>query len=263
MTILSALNDPLFGSPEPDTPFSDSSTGGSPVHAGDVVLILGAGQAPDTYVQRPLENLRRAVQQLFEGNGGHVKAFNTPLWHTETLPLPRLVIHKDPHRQTLDQLTEAAYQFALCHYNRHQGEAVTGGKLLIVGFSYGGVLANHLAKRLGKVGIPKKLLVMLDAALGPDSHKIDRVIEDDVAFCYNVWQQQNFKGLFKGFFRGHTLNNPLASYGSPCYRNDGSTNNIVNIEVKVRHGYVVYDQAGEIIKWVRQTLESDAVSGLY
>lgn len=52
----------------------------------------------------------------------------------------------------------------------------------------GGVLANHLSKRLKKDGIKVNFLLTIDAALGSSSDAADRKIDDNVEEKLNIYQ---------------------------------------------------------------------------
>ncbi|MDR3715835.1 MAG: DUF6443 domain-containing protein [Puia sp.] len=63
------------------------------------------------------------------------------------------------------------------------------GRIVIYGYSYGGQLANYLAKRLEKVGIRVTLLVTVDAAAGLSSNSVDRTISGNVDLNVNFFQK--------------------------------------------------------------------------
>lgn len=74
---------------------------------------------------------------------------------------PILVITPNypPTTEALDRLTNDAFEFVKKNYNKDaDGNSVKGGRVTIVGFSYGGVLALHLSRRLDKAGIPVEVL---------------------------------------------------------------------------------------------------------
>ena len=60
----------------------------------------------------------------------------------------------------LDDATEATYNYI--KENRTED-----GQVIVYGYSWGGVLANHLAKRLEKDKIKVSFLITVDAADGP------------------------------------------------------------------------------------------------
>ena len=62
------------------------------------------------------------------------------------------------------------------------------GKIVIYGYSYGGVIANKLAKALNEKNIPIELLVTIDAANGWGSDKVDRTISTNVKKNLNYYQ---------------------------------------------------------------------------
>src|SRR5690606_7258628 len=89
----------------------------------------------------------------------------------------------------------------------------------IYGYSYGGVLANHLSKRLKKDGIKVNFLITIDAAKGPNSDEVDRKVEDNVEENLNIYQ---------------TKKSSVGSRGGKNTRNDGSEKGIKN-EISVSY----------------------------
>jgi RHS repeat-associated protein len=89
--------------------------------------------------------------------------------------------------QSLDIATQAAYDFVKENYNKVNGKDVEGGKVVIEGYSFGGVLANHLTSRLVTDGIKVDFLVTVDAAAGFQTNQVVRVVESEVNL--NVFQR--------------------------------------------------------------------------
>lgn len=67
-------------------------------------------------------------------------------------------------------------------------EDVEGGQAIIQGYSYGGVLDNHLSKRLKEVKLDVNLLVTVGAAAGPESSDVDRTVSSNVKKNLNYFQ---------------------------------------------------------------------------
>ena len=117
-----------------------------------------------------------------------------------------------------DANTQEAYEHIISNYKNNPK-----GKVLLYGYSWGGVLANHLAKRLNKAGIKVALLVTVDAARGWGSDKVDRTISDNVEVNENYYED-NVDGW----------RDPTKSYGAA---NKGGPNTIVHNHNKSKDTY--------------------------
>lgn len=84
-------------------------------------------------------------------------------------------------------------------------KANPNGKVIIYGYSYGGVLANHLAKRLDEKNISVDLLITVDAANGRGSDKVDRNISKNVKKNINYFEKNKSNSKFK---------RPIGSHGA-------------------------------------------------
>jgi len=103
-------------------------------------------------------------------------------------------------------------------------EANPHGKLAIVGYSYGGVVAMKLSRALDKENLGVDLLVTLDAANGTGSDKIDRTIPSNVKKNVNYYET-NAKNVPLG------LKSLMSSKGGPNSRAAGNnTTQIKNID---------------------------------
>jgi RHS repeat-associated protein len=89
------------------------------------------------------------------------------------------------------------------------------GKVVIYGYSYGGVLATRLAKQLNKAGVKVDLLVTVDAANGWGSNKVDRKTSKNVKKNVNYYQKNT-----------SFANDPTLSHGDA-----NSGNNVDNIDM--------------------------------
>ncbi|WP_202183117.1 DUF6443 domain-containing protein [Chitinophaga solisilvae] len=173
---------------------------------GDVVVAFGGA---DLLMQRdkggaPL--ILKAVQeQYLSKKGGQAKSFHSDFWNSN---------HRIP--ETLDDVTQSAYDYILSNYNKDNGKDVKGGKVILQGYSYGGVLVTHLARRLKKANIPVALLVTVDAAAGPESDNLDRTIPSNVDRNINIYQ---------------TKPSGIRSHGDANKKEEGSNTRMVNVDV--------------------------------
>ncbi len=108
-----------------------------------------------------------------------------------------------------DEITQDAYDAIL---KNHASDPQ--GRVLLYGYSYGGVLVNYLAKRLQKAGIAVKLMVTVDAANGWGSDKVDRTIGG------NVEKNENYYEENVSF-----LHDATKSHGGPNKGKSGQVNN--------------------------------------
>ena len=95
------------------------------------------------------------------------------------------------NKKDLDKATQAAYYYVV--ESRKNGD----GRLIRYGYSWGGVLANHLAKRLKENNIDNTdFLVIVDAANGGKSDDVDRDYSDsaDLVDVYYTPDRSNFLG---------------------------------------------------------------------
>lgn len=138
---------------------------------GDVVVAFGGGDVFGTGDKGLADDIVATVQEnVLNSEGGVARAYSSPFW--QAFP---------ENYKSLDRLTEAAYQFIISNYNRDdEGNHVEGGRVLIYGYSLGGVLAERLPERLAFDGIEVDLLVTVDAAAGPRTGEVDRMIGENV-----------------------------------------------------------------------------------
>ncbi|MBT1704451.1 thioesterase domain-containing protein [Chryseosolibacter indicus] len=81
----------------------------------------------------------------------------------------------------LEELTQEAYDYGLKNYG-------SGGRVVVYGYSYGGVLAHHLEKRLKQNKIKVNFLVTVDAAAGDQSDQLDRIVSENTTESLNIYQ---------------------------------------------------------------------------
>jgi len=114
------------------------------------------------------------------------------------------IVYSSFYYWSADHLTQRAYDEVVNNNKRDPN-----GKVLIYGYSYGGVLANYLAKRLEAVGIQVDVLVTVDAANGWGSDDVDRKISK------NVKKNVNFYEKNTSFKRDPTMSHGDANEGDP------------------------------------------------
>ena len=116
-----------------------------------------------------------------------------------------------------------------------------GDKIVVYGYSHGGVSAENLTEKLKAGGYDVDLLITVDGAYGPASGLLDRDISDNVGINVNEYQ---------------TTNSPIGSRGD---KNSGSSSTqIFNINVgdlvdDVTHGNIdeaTYDYNSSLIKTI-------------
>jgi RHS repeat-associated protein len=90
--------------------------------------------------------------------------------------------------------------------------------VILYGYSRGGVEVMKVARLLEKQNIPIKLMITVDAANGPYSDQVNRVIPRNVQNVINYYQTD-------------ASSNKLRSIGGPAVRATGSNTNIQNYNV--------------------------------
>ncbi len=145
---------------------------------GDVVVAFGGGDWQATKDKGGASTIINQInQQSFNINGGMAKSFHSQYWGVSP-----------DNSSDLDKATQSAYNFVKANYNKSDGEDVTGGKLIIEGYSMGGVMANHLAKRLESDNIQIDLLITVDAAAAWETDEVSRSISANVMENINIYQ---------------------------------------------------------------------------
>jgi RHS repeat-associated protein len=159
---------------------------------GDVVIAFGGadfhnngdkGTAAPAFINE-------INSRYFNTQGGSAASFNSPFWGTSI---------DDP--KSLNAATQAAYDYIKKNYDKDNGTTVEGGKIVVYGYSFGGVLANALAKRLQGDGLTVNLLLTIDAADSWKSNVIDRTISPNVEVNENYYETNG--------------NYPVHSHGGP------------------------------------------------
>lgn len=159
-------------------------------------------------------------------------------------PIASVDYNFPPTEKVLNRETDTAFEFIKEHYNKDEnGKSVEGGRVTLIGFSYGGVMALNLARRLEKAGIPVRVMGLLDATAGSESENVNRTVSDNVAIVKSYYQT--------------SLENTVKSFGAPVRRKDGSTRFIRNIKVTVNHEEMDTEYGEALLNWVLKQLEHE------
>jgi len=174
---------------------------------GDVVIVFGGADFKGNGDQGGAPAIVKQLNERYlNSNGGFGLSFMSRYWGTSP-----------DDSKSLDVATQSAYDAVLSHYNKDGQLDVTGGQVIIEGYSYGGVLANHLAKRLKEAKIDVSLLITVDAAAGPQNDEVDRTISSNVKTNINYFQTKASK---------------VGSHGDKNKKEKGNDKtNVVNIDV--------------------------------
>ena len=173
---------------------------------GDVVVIFAGA---DLFSNGGLGSTGTIAQGVKNGHtnsrGGSVMNFPSQYVNTRytATPVGSATVLEPVN---LDDATEAAYNYI--KENRTED-----GQVIVYGYSWGGVLANHLAKRLEKDKIKVSFLITIDAADGPGSDKVDRTVGTNVEDNLNIYQKNK---------------SAIGSRGDKNTRNDSSGKGIRN-----------------------------------
>ena len=148
------------------------------LYPGDVVITFGGGDFMGTGDKGNAPNIINKVNnQHINQVGGKSESFHSTYWRVSP-----------DNTSDLDRATQSAYDFIKANHNLDGGKKVEGGKIIIEGYSMGGVLANHLAKRLEADKIQVDLLITVDAAAAWETNEVDRKIPSNVKENINIFQ---------------------------------------------------------------------------
>ncbi|UIR55478.1 DUF6443 domain-containing protein [Sphingobacterium sp. SRCM116780] len=155
---------------------------------GDIVLLFTGGilGAP---LQGNTETTQRLYNNLLNNRNGETMMLYTSVYYT-----PDLIVES-----------------ALKHI-KDNAKAFPNGRVILYGYSYGGVIADKLAEKLKKEGIDVNLMITVDAADGPWSNNVNREMSDNTLANLNFFQKNK------------TLLDPTLSHGD---YNSGK--NVVNV----------------------------------
>lgn len=182
-------------------------------------------------------------EQYFNDRGGAVQNFPSTYWRPQVYPELGGVAMSNTMAGGMDEATQEAYDYVLKNY-------ASGGRVVVYGYSYGGVLASHLEKRLKENNIRVDFLVIVDAAAGAQSDQVDRVVSDNAKENLNIYQMTP---------------SSIGSRGGENKRADGSEKGITN-RVKVSyvddkgktrtmtHGVIGDQSATEVIQAILEKL---------
>jgi RHS repeat-associated protein len=197
---------------------------------GDVLVMFGGADPLALKSKRAdpgtMGSIANRVAKNFATEGGVAKGFGVAI-------------------ADVDGAVNQAYDFIRENHNKSNGETVDGGKVVIGGFSLGGVAAQALSRKLEKDGIKVELLVTLDAAAGPMSDKLNREIPDNVQQNYNVYQRGEFGE-----------DNVAGSRGDKNHRKGGSETGIINIESTTPHEKIDNVYKENALAWILGALNS-------
>jgi len=146
---------------------------------GDVVVGFGGGDITGTKNAGIVPDMMKKInEEHMNKEGGKAQAFHSQYWGTSP-----------DDKKSLDKATQEAYDFIKANYNKDdKGNDVKGGRILLYGYSYGGVMATHLADRLSAAGLNVDVLYTIDAAAGPETDNVTRSISPKVRTNMNLYQ---------------------------------------------------------------------------
>lgn len=127
--------------------------------------------------------------------------------------------------------------------------------MIIYGYSWGGLLAYHLTKRLKENSITIKLLITIDAAAGPQSSEISRIISDNVEENLNIYQTE------PSIIRSRGYPNTAENSQKTLIDNSDYSNNFLGTPgesdfVKTTHSTIDEMTLPRVIKKILDTLNS-------
>jgi RHS repeat-associated protein len=102
------------------------------------------------------------------------------------------------YEMSLKNLTEEGFNTVL-----QEKKLNPKGKVVIYGYSWGGVAANYLAKRLEKVGVTVDMLITIDAANSRWSDQVDRKIGKNVKKNINYFETNAGNSPWERFIGSH------------------------------------------------------------
>lgn len=173
---------------------------------GDVVVVFaGADLVSNGGLGETGQIVKGVEDNYISKQGGSVKNFTSKYMKVRyvSTPVGSTGVLEDV---SLDEATEDAYNYIR---NNHSDK----GRVIIYGYSWGGVLAQYLEKRLKKDGIKVNFLITVDAANGPKSDDVDRTVTDNTNENLNLYQ---------------TTPSLIGSHGGRNKREDGSEKGIEN-----------------------------------
>jgi len=195
---------------------------------GDVVVVFAGADLSSNGGLGSTGGIVHGVQQGHTNSrGGSVRNFSSSYMKPRYVSTPvGTTAVLEP--VDLDEATQGAYDYI-------KENRTNDGNVIIYGYSYGGVLANHLNKRLKKDNINVNFLITIDAADGPSSDKVNRIVDDNADENLNIFQENK---------------SALGSRGGKNTRSDGSENGIDN---EISLSYI--DENGKKQKTVHSNID--------
>ncbi len=183
---------------------------------GDVVVIFaGADLSSNGGLGSTGDIVSALRNQYFNDRGGASQNFASDYWSSTTYVGqygPVTGLSNTLTEGQLNDATQAAYDYVMKNY-------AEGGRVVVYGYSYGGVLASHLEKRLAENKVKVNFLVTVDAAAGFQSNQVDRTVSNNTDENLNIYQKTP---------------SSIGSRGDENKRSDGSKKGITN-RVKVSY----------------------------
>jgi RHS repeat-associated protein len=198
---------------------------------GDVVILF-SGAYLNSFDKEPYGITTQIKNRLINNsNGAKVEKFLSNYIEGNETGSPEfpIVIEQD-----FDKLTQEAYDYIKANLEKH-------GRVAIYGYSWGGVLATYLTKRLKKENIDVGNLILIDAADGPFSDQVDRNISDNVDNFVNVYQETK---------------SGIRSRGYPATKQSSKTK---GVNVKVSY---VRDKSGKFVNASHSNVDDDSLQGV-
>ena len=147
------------------------------------------------------------------------------------------IAYSSLYYDNMDEGTQSAYNEII-----NNNKLDPNGKVLLYGYSYGGTLVNHLAKRLEKVGITVDIMVTVDAANGWGSDNVDRSVGE------NVKKNENYFETNVNFLSDPTKSHGGANKGKPEQVSNHNKSNDLYKGKKVDHMSIDDATVGAAIK---------------
>lgn len=129
--------------------------------------------------------------------------------------------------EELDVATQAMYDYIVENKKKNEG------KLIIYGYSWGGVLAGHLARRLEASEIKVDQIFLVDAAASRSSKYINREIPDNADDAHVYWTNNKEDNTLVELAKLGVAD----SEGAPGKRKAGSTaKEVDNVQLTFKWG---------------------------
>ncbi|MEY4540402.1 MAG: hypothetical protein RLZZ306_2159 [Bacteroidota bacterium] len=198
---------------------------------GDVVILF-AGANLNPFDKDPYGITTQIKNRLANhSNGAKIEKFISNYGEAYETGSPEFPI---AFGQNFDKLTQEAYDYIKDNLEKN-------GRVVIYGYSWGGVLATYLTKRLKRDNIDVSKLILIDAADGPFSDMVDRNISENVDDFVNVYQETP---------------SSIYSRGYPATRQSSKTKG-----TNVRVSYV-RDKSGKFVRASHTNIDDDSLQNI-